>query len=813
MHVLIPVFFTAPLGGLQAHVRRQAEALLRAGHRCTVVCKPGPFAESIRALPISVIETSFENPDEGAALADQANRYDLVHAHPFRSSAVGLEVARRQRLPFIVTFHGTYLEQIADYAEEVDLLIAVSPAIRDHLVQNNALPASRTAVIPNGVDTDTFHPAEVGWDDLARAVPALRDLAPDADRLRILFVSRLDTDKQFMLDVLQETWAEMESRRALDLTWWVAGDGTLRPQLEAAAAAINQRARRQLITFLGWQSEATLAKLYSSCRLAIAPGRSALEGMACGKPVIAMGSKGYVGLIDSDAALQGIYGNFGGFGRKHESYLPGSMFRDIDRVIYDEQTIVGLGRLSLSIVNAYFRQDELDRVLLRTYEFARTLTPRRASRGDEQLLIACPVPGFLDPARPGQLSSAYSYPKASNRSLKLSATGAAVVRYDLADQEAFYLHSGSGGFASPPADKEAYPMKHRQAYVVNASLQVLSGRPRVTLWLVEYGEARRLKHATLELRPGENRLRVRTSEETACFRLAFRFSGSGAVVLSPPRLFEQQAGTSASPRRPPPVLRVPARPDFHSYAGENLVFIIGPPRSGTTWLLNLLRNHPCVLAATVDNLDVRMDDRTTLETNIFNDNRPFTDMQIKHRFYKLSQANPGKVIVEKTPVHLLFVDRIRGIFPSAALVLTERDGRDIVASLIEVGRDKSAWWSGAPDTVVEAAKLWREYAEAAIDCIAHQGPYVVRYEELLVHPRAELSRLQSALGLSDQTVDEQIEAARDGKGIPIPGVFRGGRSGGWRRVFTDHDVDAFKRIAGDLLVRLGYEANDEWGLP
>jgi len=41
-------------------------------------------------------------------------------------------------------------------------------------------------------------------------------------------------------------------------------------------------------------------------------------------------------------------------------------------------------------------------------------------------------------------------------------------------------------------------------------------------------------------------------------------------------------------------------------------------------------------------------------------------------------------------------------------------------------------------------------------------------------------------------------------------TFRSGQTGGWREHFTDEHKKLFKDVAGDLLVRLGYEKNNEW---
>jgi hypothetical protein len=41
-------------------------------------------------------------------------------------------------------------------------------------------------------------------------------------------------------------------------------------------------------------------------------------------------------------------------------------------------------------------------------------------------------------------------------------------------------------------------------------------------------------------------------------------------------------------------------------------------------------------------------------------------------------------------------------------------------------------------------------------------------------------------------------------------TFRSGRSGGWQQHFTPAHKDLFKQVAGDLLIRLGYEQDHDW---
>lgn len=41
-------------------------------------------------------------------------------------------------------------------------------------------------------------------------------------------------------------------------------------------------------------------------------------------------------------------------------------------------------------------------------------------------------------------------------------------------------------------------------------------------------------------------------------------------------------------------------------------------------------------------------------------------------------------------------------------------------------------------------------------------------------------------------------------------TFRSGKTGGWKQHFTDEHKNLFKDVAGDLLIRLGYEKTNDW---
>lgn len=56
----------------------------------------------------------------------------------------------------------------------------------------------------------------------------------------------------------------------------------------------------------------------------------------------------------------------------------------------------------------------------------------------------------------------------------------------------------------------------------------------------------------------------------------------------------------------------------------------------------------------------------------------------------------------------------------------------------------------------------------------------------------------------------QLERIADRTFSTRSSTFRQGRSGGWRNHFTTRHIEVFKRVAGDELVRYGYETDTAW---
>ena len=99
-----------------------------------------------------------------------------------------------------------------------------------------------------------------------------------------------------------------------------------------------------------------------------------------------------------------------------------------------------------------------------------------------------------------------------------------------------------------------------------------------------------------------------------------------------------------------------------------------------------------------------------------------------------------------------------------------------------------------------------------------ESPYTltVRFENLVgargggsdAVQRNEIEKIAAHLGmrLTPDDIDCVIEKAFN----PKSPTFRKGLIGDWKSHFTPEHKDAFKRVAGQLLIDLGYEKDFEW---
>jgi protein-tyrosine sulfotransferase len=199
---------------------------------------------------------------------------------------------------------------------------------------------------------------------------------------------------------------------------------------------------------------------------------------------------------------------------------------------------------------------------------------------------------------------------------------------------------------------------------------------------------------------------------------------------------------------------------------------------------------------------------------------------------------------EKTPLNIRHLGWIWRHFPRARVIHVIRDGRDTVCSMREHPDRRlvdGAWVSVRRERSFES--LVRRWDADVRTGIAHRGDprYAeVRYEALVHDPRATLEPLFGFIGepFEERVLDyrtnseraQELSARVDQASALLDGPPDGGSSGGtpegprptstgsiharsigrWRADLSTDEQAAFKRLAGRLLIELGYELDDDW---
>ena len=96
-----------------------------------------------------------------------AERIDLVHARSRAPAWSAWSAARRRRIPFVTTFHGTYGAGNAfkrlynSVMVRGEPTIATSEFIARHIIETYKVPVDRLRLIPRGIDLEKFSPERV----------------------------------------------------------------------------------------------------------------------------------------------------------------------------------------------------------------------------------------------------------------------------------------------------------------------------------------------------------------------------------------------------------------------------------------------------------------------------------------------------------------------------------------------------------------------------------------------------------------------------------------------------------------------------
>ena len=310
------------VGGPSLHVAYLTEGLASRGYTTTLAAgaiSPGEasmaFVAERRGIAIEWIPELRREVSGRRDLAVVRRLVELIrrerphvlHTHTAKAGTAGRLAARLAggaRPPIVVhTFHGHMLIGEFDplregvyrrieraLAHDTDALIAVSPEVRDELVEIGIAPASRFAVVRLGIElAERMQGADRG--DELRA-----SLGIPPERFTVGWVARMTAAKQ-PADVLRTVRALHD--RGIDAALVMVGDGPDRSALEALARELGIA---DATRFVGFQDD--VGPWFHAFDALLLPSRSegtpvsAIESLASGRPVVATRVGGVADVVD-----------------------------------------------------------------------------------------------------------------------------------------------------------------------------------------------------------------------------------------------------------------------------------------------------------------------------------------------------------------------------------------------------------------------------------------------------------------------------------------------------------------------------------
>jgi hypothetical protein len=143
----------------------------------------------------------------------------------------------------------------------------------------------------------------------------------------------------------------------------------------------------------------------------------------------------------------------------------------------------------------------------------------------------------------------------------------------------------------------------------------------------------------------------------------------------------------------------------------------------------------------------------------------------------------------------------------------EHGMHDYYMSLPDFGARLSVAITGIEKDGLRMVSVKQRY-DGVFEWLEQKNVMCMRFEDLINNRDATLNAMLNEVektGYKIPTPREKalsilIEAIQPKKSH----TFRSGKTGGWKQHFTDEHKKLFKDVAGDLLVRLGYEKDNSW---
>lgn len=157
------------IGGIPVYVVSLAKALEERGHSVLVASSGGALAQQLIDAGVEHIKVDIKTKSELSPKVLFAYKFlakrlkdkeiDIIHSHTRVSNVLAWRLSRKMKMPFITTCHGFFRPHFGRrlfgcWGERV---IAISDAVRGHLIKDFKVQPDRVRLVYNGVDVSRYN--------------------------------------------------------------------------------------------------------------------------------------------------------------------------------------------------------------------------------------------------------------------------------------------------------------------------------------------------------------------------------------------------------------------------------------------------------------------------------------------------------------------------------------------------------------------------------------------------------------------------------------------------------------------------------
>jgi hypothetical protein len=257
-------------------------------------------------------------------------------------------------------------------------------------------------------------------------------------------------------------------------------------------------------------------------------------------------------------------------------------------------------------------------------------------------------------------------------------------------------------------------------------------------------------------------------------------------------------------------------PDSASRDSAGPVFLLGFPRSGTTLLDRMLCAHPDIVSveeketlADIHRDFMKPEDGLSRLQMLSDSEREIYRAAYGRRLADAARSN-ARVVIDKLPLHTIFIPLIANLMPDARIIFAVRDPRDVCLSCFMQRFTLNAAMAHFLD-IDTTAQYYRAVMQLGLDSLERIPirAHMIRYEELVKAPELQLRTLLDFLDVEWRAEVLQYRSGIEGQHIDTPSYRQVSQPlyqssiGRWRRYAEP--LEPILDTLGPLAIRLGYD--------